>query len=43
VVHRLDAQTQGLVVVAKARGAHAALGAAFEARERCVGDGPWRR
>ncbi|MEZ4241531.1 MAG: RluA family pseudouridine synthase [Myxococcota bacterium] len=31
-VHRLDAQTQGLVAVAKTRGAHAALGAAFEAR-----------
>lgn len=32
-VHRLDAQTQGLVVVAKTRAALAALGRAFELRE----------
>ncbi len=32
-VHRLDARTSGLVVVAKTRSALAALGSAFEARE----------
>ncbi len=32
-VHRLDAPTAGLVVVAKTRGAHAALGWAFQRRE----------
>jgi 23S rRNA pseudouridine1911/1915/1917 synthase len=32
-VHRLDAPTQGLLLVAKTRGAHAALGQAFERHE----------
>lgn len=32
-VHRLDAPTQGLLLVAKTRSAHAALGQAFERRE----------